>query len=64
LTLLTEDAVEGILAGSAGWGDGKLNLHQIGPSRVGIYTEGLYSILDTGVDVIDGAVQLGYNNQN
>jgi len=54
LTLLSEDAVEGVLAGLGWRGDRQLHLHQIGPRSVGVDTEGLHAILHSVGDVIDG----------
>lgn len=56
LTLLTEDAVEGVLSGLAWWGDRDLHIHQLGPGAVGVDAEGLNTVLNAVVDVIDGDV--------
>lgn len=63
LTLLTEDAVEGVLTG-LGWGsDGKLDFHQLSPCIVGVSTEDLDAVLDALVHLIDGGIELGDDNK-
>jgi len=64
LTLLTEDRVEGVLSWLGGWSDSHLNLHQIGPSAVGVDSEGLNAVLDAVVDVIDGDIELWHYNEH
>lgn len=64
LTLLTEDAVEWVLAWLRWWSDRQLDVHQFSPCGVSVHTELLNSLLDAKVDVIDGVVERWNYNEN
>jgi hypothetical protein len=64
LTLLTEDAVEWVLAWLR-WGSyGKLDIHKLCPCRVRVNTELLDTFLDTEIDIIDRVVERWNYNKN
>ena len=57
LSLLTEDGVEGVLSWLGGWHDGDLDVHHLGPGRVGLGSEDGDSVEDFIVDLVDGRVE-------
>ena len=63
LTLLTEDAVEGVFTGLGWRSDGELNFHQLGPCVVSISSEYLNAVLNSLVHLIDGGVELRDDNK-
>lgn len=64
LTLVTEDAVEGILAGLRWWRHGDLDVHELGPSGVSVDAESLNSILNSVVQLVDVDIELWHHDQD